>query len=200
MRIASDRWCAFSFSYYVYGFASTLCPIIPRPTNARTNRAVKPGGESLIAAGSWCPGRAELANIRTNIKKSSRRLRRVLAAPEFVAYFGEPKPSADGTRRSVFGMEDELKVAPKGVDKSHPDIDLLKCRSFAVVHQFTDEEVLAPDFKEKVSGMVNVMRPFVHCLNDLMTVNAGGTGGGSSDSEEGEGAEEEDEDEDEEDG
>jgi hypothetical protein len=55
----------------------------------------------------------------------------------------------------VFGMEDELKVAPKGVDKGHKcvffpflvldflgerlidgcqcrDIDLLKCRSFAM--------------------------------------------------------------------
>jgi hypothetical protein len=49
----------------------------------------------------------------------------------------------------VFGMDDELKVAPKGIDKGHKcvllyvlwrepdnrylrDIDLLKCRSFAV--------------------------------------------------------------------
>ncbi len=60
----------------------------------------------------------------------------------------------------MFGFEDELKVAPKGVDKTHKcvpvppplraershsgltlpgicrDIDLLKCRSFAVVHTY----------------------------------------------------------------
>jgi hypothetical protein len=64
------------------------------------------------------------------------------------------------------------------------DIDLLKCRSFAVVHmcvcilpglffsewalilivadRFKDEEVLAPDFKEKVADIVRVMKPRVH--------------------------------------
>jgi hypothetical protein len=35
----------------------------------------------------------------------------------------------------VFGHEDALKVAPKGVDKGHKDIDLLKLRSVAVVKQ-----------------------------------------------------------------
>lgn len=35
-------------------------------------------------------------------------------------------------RRNVFGREDELKVAPKGVAKDHKDIDILKLRSFAV--------------------------------------------------------------------
>ncbi|KAG6825773.1 hypothetical protein H0H92_002478 [Tricholoma furcatifolium] len=138
----------------------------------------KPGGESMLAAGTWCPGRNELANIRTNIQRpnGSDRLREVLAAPEFVSYFGEPRPAKDGSRQSVFGMEDELKVAPKGVDKTHPDIDLLKCRSFAVVHKFLDSEVLEEDFAEKVGEVVRVMRPLVHCLNDMMTVAANSDG------------------------
>ncbi|RDB17273.1 hypothetical protein Hypma_001957 [Hypsizygus marmoreus] len=151
---------------------------------------VKPGGESIIAAGSWCPGRNELATIRTNILRSSARLRRVISDPEFVKYFGKPKPRADRGRQNIFGMDDELKVAPKGVDKDHPDIDLLKCRSFAVVHRFRDEEVLAQDFKHKVADMVRVMRPFVHCLNDMMTVTAA-TGGEGSDESSGEDDEEE---------
>lgn len=94
---------------------------------------------------------------RTNIQNDSRRLRRMISAPEFVKYFGEAKPRADRGRQSVFGMDDELKVAPKGVGKEHKyvvtrrrmltvdegadcgscrDIDLLKCRSFAVVYQW----------------------------------------------------------------
>ncbi|KAF9462235.1 hypothetical protein BDZ94DRAFT_1298705 [Collybia nuda] len=134
---------------------------------------LKPGGESLIAAGSWCPGRNELATIRANIQRNSRRLRNVISSPKFVRFFGEPRPRKDGGRQNVFGMEDELKVAPKGVDKGHKDIDLLKCRSFAVVHKFTDSEVLDPNFVEIVSDMVGVMRPLVHCLNDMMTVTRG---------------------------
>ena len=45
-----------------------------------------------------------------------------MSAPEFVRYFGEPKPGTarkDG-RMSIFGREDELKNAPKGIAKDHP--------------------------------------------------------------------------------
>ena len=94
---------------------------------------------------------------RNNIKRSSRRLRQVISAPDFEALFGPARPHPKGERQNIFGMEDELKVAPKGVDKNHKcvscarllmcsasgidetrrvrDIDLLKCRSFAVVHK-----------------------------------------------------------------
>ena len=114
---------------------------------------VKPGGESLIAAGSWCPGKNELAAIRANILRNPNRLRQVISEPEFVQWFGAAERPPDGERSNIFGMEDELKVAPKGIDKNHKciclsfhclpffnsllcrDIDLLKCRSFAVVHR-----------------------------------------------------------------
>ncbi|KAK0241197.1 hypothetical protein EDD85DRAFT_948284 [Armillaria nabsnona] len=128
---------------------------------------VKPGGESLFAGGLWCPGRNELATIRTNIKRNSSQLRDIISSPEFVKYFGEPKP---GKRNNIFGRDDELKVAPKGVNKDHPDIDLLKCRSFAVIHHFTDEEVLDPDFKQTLADVAVVVRPLVHCLNEMMSV------------------------------
>ncbi|KAI8989033.1 hypothetical protein BD414DRAFT_485771 [Trametes punicea] len=131
---------------------------------------VKPGGESLIAAGSWCPGKNELQTIRNNLLRSSRRLRRIISAPEFEALFGPARPHPKGARQNIFGFEDELKVAPKGIDKTHKDIDLLKCRSFAVVHKFTDQEVLSPHFKEELARVARVVRPFVHCLNDLMTI------------------------------
>ncbi|KAF5325250.1 hypothetical protein D9619_010124 [Psilocybe cf. subviscida] len=150
-------------------------------------RAVKPGNESIIAAGSWCPARNELATIRSNIQRNPRRLRQVLANPDFVKFFGEPKPHPKGERRSIFGMEDELKVAPKGVSKDDKDIDLLKCRSFAVVHKFTDSEVLSPDFKEIIGSVARVMQPLVHCLNDMMTI------AGSGDDDEEEANDEEDE-------
>ena len=100
-----------------------------------TPLSVKPGGESLIAAGSWCPGRNELATIRyaltslmprlltqdqrNNIKNNSRRLRQIIASPEFVKLFGEAKPHPKGEMQNIFGREDELKVAPKGVGKDH---------------------------------------------------------------------------------
>ncbi|KAF5328446.1 hypothetical protein D9619_013233 [Psilocybe cf. subviscida] len=132
--------------------------------------------------------RAERARYhQVNIQRNPRRLRQVLANPDFVKFFGEPKPHPKGERRSIFGMEDELKVAPKGVSKDDKDIDLLKCRSFAVVHKFTDSEVLSPDFKEIIGSVARVMQPLVHCLNDMMTI------AGSGDDDEEEANDEEDE-------
>lgn len=59
-----------------------------------------------------------------------------LNAPAFVKLFGPAKPGGKSgkQRSSVFGFEDELKVAPKieGVDKSHPQIAWLKLKSFIV--------------------------------------------------------------------
>ncbi|PSR73236.1 hypothetical protein PHLCEN_2v10896 [Hermanssonia centrifuga] len=36
--------------------------------------------------------------------------------------------------------------------------------------RFTDKQVLAPDFKDELGRLVKILRPFVHCINDLMTV------------------------------
>ncbi|KIJ28563.1 hypothetical protein M422DRAFT_270162 [Sphaerobolus stellatus SS14] len=102
--------------------------------------------------------------------RGASRLRRIISSPEFVAYFGAPKPHPKGERQNVFGGEDALKVAPKGIDKNHKDIDLLKLRSVAVIHRFLDSEVVAPDFQESLCKVVKVMQPFVHCLNDMMTL------------------------------
>jgi len=107
-----------------------------------------------------------------------------------VRFFGDPKSDAKGGRSSIFGREDELKNAPKGVAKDHPDIDLLKCRSFAVVHCFLDSEVLAPGFKESLCKIVQVVKPFVHCLNDMMTIQDQDSSD-DDDEEEGEGDDEE---------
>ncbi|KAI5891075.1 uncharacterized protein SCHCODRAFT_02628058 [Schizophyllum commune H4-8] len=151
---------------YKQGFSASFS----RSGRKGTFAGFKPGNQSIIAAGAWCPGKNELSTIRANIKRNPRRLREIISTPDFVEHFGEPKPQPEGERSNIFGMEDELKVAPKGVDKNHKDIDLLKCRSFAVVERFLDSEVLAPDFKERLAKVAAVMCPFVHCLNDMMSV------------------------------
>lgn len=144
---------------------------------------IQPGNKSFLAAGLWQPGKNELETLRSHIKHSSANFRSIISAPEFVAHFGEPKPVTQSKsakkghsdvdffqRSNIFGREDELKVAPKGIDKNHPDIDLLKCRSFAVVHRFVDDQVLAPDFKEELAKVAKVVQPFVRCLNNMITL------------------------------
>ncbi|KAG8877903.1 hypothetical protein FRB97_002937 [Tulasnella sp. 331] len=56
----------------------------------------------------------------SHILRNPSRLKEVIGAKEFVDVFGPAKPHKKGERQNVFGSEDTLKVAPKGVDKSHP--------------------------------------------------------------------------------
>ncbi|GFZ48206.1 hypothetical protein JCM24511_05954 [Saitozyma sp. JCM 24511] len=132
--------------------------------------AISPNGNSILASGIWMPGKNEVASIRRQILTDPTRFRETISYPDFVRLFGPPKPHPKGKRQNVFGHEDALKVAPKGVDKEHKDIDLLKLRSVAVVHRFTDEQVLAEDFMDKVGEVAAVLRPFVRMLNDYMTI------------------------------
>jgi hypothetical protein len=121
----------------------------------------------------------------SNIQRDPSRLKAILAESSFTAFFGAARPAPDGARQSIFGRDDELKNAPKGVAKDHPEIALLRCRSFAVAHRFTDKEVLEEGFAERVGEVAEVMRPFVHwwvvgvvawagadarSLNDMMTI------------------------------
>lgn len=148
-------------------------------SSAQLSTTVKPGGESLLAVGSWCPGKNELATIRSHIQRNSSRLRRIINAPRFVKNFGPAKPpSKTGQRNNIFGRDDELKTAPKGFAKDHKwvvwrancaeanqnirDIDLLKCRSFVVLHKFTDKEVLDPNFGQTIMEVVKAAKPFVY--------------------------------------
>lgn len=59
---------------------------------------------------------------RNNLLRSSGRLREIISSPDFVKYFGEAKARADGQRQNIFGNDDELKVAPKGVVKTHKSV------------------------------------------------------------------------------
>lgn len=158
---------------YKTGFSASFSRSGRKGIFAGYHIAIKPDGESLLAAGTWCPGKNELATIRSHIQHSPTRLRKIITNPSFVKLFGEGKPHPKGARRNIFGMDDELKVAPKGVAKDHPDIDLLKCRSFAVVCRFTDEQVLKKDFREELKRVIEITKPMVYCLNDYMTVGVG---------------------------
>ncbi|KAG1866141.1 hypothetical protein F4604DRAFT_1928152 [Suillus subluteus] len=123
---------------------------------------VKPGDESVIAAGAWCPAKNELATLRNHLLCSTpaaKTLRTILSSETFTTHFGPPHPHPHGEHQNR-------------ADKNHKDIALLKCRSLAVSCRFTDAQVIAPgaEFMDALRGVADVMMPFVHCLNDMMTL------------------------------
>ncbi|WVQ85875.1 hypothetical protein IAT38_008043 [Cryptococcus sp. DSM 104549] len=163
VRFSSDK------TPYKKGFSCTTSRGGRKGLWACYHLSISPNDRSMLAAGIWMPGKNETASIRHHLMTDPQRFRDTIGEKEFVKLFGEAKEKK-GERSNVFGHEDALKVAPKGVDKAHKDIDLLKLRSVAVVHKFTDEEVLQEDFQDKVQDIVRVLVPFVRLLNDYISL------------------------------
>ena len=113
MRFSNDK------TPYKTGFSASFSRSGRKGKFAFYHVMIKPGGQSMLAAGAWCPAKEELQTIRNNILHSPTRLREVISRPAFVKLFGKPHPHPKGGKQSIFGGEDELKGAPKGIDKGH---------------------------------------------------------------------------------
>lgn len=132
---------------------------------------IQPGDKSVVIGGIWSPEKNELATIRNAIIRNSKPLRDVITDQEFVQMFGKPgQGKGQSKQQSIFGHEDELKNCPKinGIDKSHPDIDLLKLRTIAAIRHLPDELVLSDKFIDEIVKSIKVLSPLVQCINEMI--------------------------------
>lgn len=114
--------------------------------------------ESLLAGGLWRPGSKTLKNIREAIDYDGEALEKILNRPAFQKTFG------------TLYEDEKLTNAPKGFSNDHLHIDLLRHKTFAVVHPLTKAEILQSDFKEKVIQVYLEMLPFRRYLNRAVMV------------------------------
>ena len=71
------------------------------------------------------------------------------------------------TFKKFFGtLDHEHKLArpPKGYTTDNPAMDYLKLKSFIAFRNFTDKEILAPDFDKQVIATCNAMFPLMQFL------------------------------------
>jgi uncharacterized protein (DUF2461 family) len=73
-----------------------------------------------------------------------------------------------------FNTEYAVKTAPKGFNKEDPNIDLLRLKSYFVVHKFSDAEVYSEDFKEKLIHYFELLRPFFDYMSGVLTTDLNG--------------------------
>ncbi|RDV13393.1 DUF2461 domain-containing protein [Pontibacter diazotrophicus] len=119
---------------------------------------LEPNGKSRAGGGIRKPTSKQLELIREEIDYSPGELQGILQEPAFKAAFG----GLQGEKR---------KLPPKGYDKAHQEIALLKHNSFQVLHYFTDEEVCAPDFIARLLPLYRQVVPLHHFLNRSITEN-----------------------------
>ena len=121
---------------------------------------IKPG-DSFIATGFWDPNKEDLLRIRKELELDADEFREITGEASFKKIWG-----------TIVG--DELKTAPKGFDKEHKDIDLIKKKQFIFVRKFSDKEVVSPDFSEKITASFLAIRPYFNLMSDVLTTNLNG--------------------------
>src|SRR5690554_7786947 len=117
-------------------------------------------GNSFLGIGFWNPEKEDLLRIRKEIEADDE-LKTILETKDFQSTFGR-----------LYG--DELKTAPKGFDRNHSRIDLLKKKQFLLKYDFTDKEVIKPDFEQKVVTVFQKSRPFVDYMTEVLLTNING--------------------------
>lgn len=121
---------------------------------------IEPGNKSFVGGGFWGPNSEDLLRIRQEIAIDDE-LEQILNDSDFKAFYGDMQGES-------------LKTAPKGFDKNHKRIDLLRKKQFLFTKSFTDKEVLAKDFDVKVIEAFEKLRPFFDYMTDVLLTNANG--------------------------
>ncbi|MDN5204160.1 DUF2461 domain-containing protein [Fulvivirgaceae bacterium BMA10] len=118
-------------------------------------------GNTFIMGGFFGPNAEDLKHIRQQIAQDDEPLRAILDDQKFKDYFGSLRGSC-------------LKTAPKGFEKDHPSIDLLRYKQFLLKHSFTDAEALSEDFVSLLAEGFNNMRPFFDYMSEILTTDLNG--------------------------
>lgn len=121
---------------------------------------IKPG-ETFIATGFWEPSKEDLLRIRKEFEMDASEIREIINNKTFKSVWGEMQGDA-------------VKTAPKGFNKEDKNIDLIKRKQFIFTKEFTDKEVLAPDFLETVSRAFKIIRPYFDYMSEVLTTDLNG--------------------------
>ncbi|MEP2278169.1 DUF2461 domain-containing protein [Maribacter sp.] len=118
-------------------------------------------GNSFIATGFWNPEKNDLLRIRKEWEIDTTDLTDITEDKKFKSIWGEL-------------VGDELKTAPKGFDKDHPNIKFIRKKQYIFVKNFTDKEVLSDDFANTVYESFLAIRPYFDLMSNILTTNLNG--------------------------
>lgn len=118
-------------------------------------------GNSFVGGGFWGPDAKDLLRIRKEFEISTAEIEKITSDKTFVNYFKEIKGDA-------------VKTAPRGFDKNHPAIDLIRKKQYVVMRPFTDKEVLSGDFQKEAVLTLLAMRPFFDYMSEVLTTDLNG--------------------------
>lgn len=119
-------------------------------------------GNSFMAGGFFSPNPSDLNRIRKEFELDSKEIRSILENKSFKAAF-------DG-----FNQDYKVKTAPKGFSIEDPNLDLIRLKSYFVVHEFSDEEIFSEDFLNNLLYHFRLLRPYFNYMSEVLTTDLNG--------------------------
>jgi len=110
--------------------------------------------KSFVAGGLWFPEASVLKNIRQEIDYNYAELEEAIESDNFKNYFNE------------LDREGALKTSPKGYPLDHPNIELLKLKSFTASHYLTNKELSGSGAAKTVATGFANLYPFIKFLRN----------------------------------
>ena len=122
---------------------------------------IQPNNESFIATGFWDPAKEDLLRIRKEFEMDDEEIRTIINNKTFKSIWGE----LEG---------DELKTAPKGFDKEHSAIDLIRKKQFVFTRKLTDKEVQSKELLDIIDNAFVTIRPYFDYMSAILTTDLNG--------------------------
>jgi len=110
----------------------------------------------FLAGGLYMPPGPELKAVRRAIDTDGDGLRKIISRKRFIRCFGEELPG------------DSLKVAPRDYSRDHPQVDLLRLKSFEIYMEISQRDMMTEGFVKQAVGTLREMKDYVHWLNGAL--------------------------------
>lgn len=110
-------------------------------------------GKTFLAGGIYMPESSILKEVRKEISLYGEDFVKILDNKDFKKYFPE------------LDQNDKLKKVPQGFEKEDPMGEYLKLKSFIVVYNVKDEEILDKNATKNLAKIFKLMKPFNDFLN-----------------------------------
>ena len=122
---------------------------------------IHPGGHTMVGGGFWGPESKDLKFIRNGNLAEANRYRKLINSKDIKDFFGGVKGDA-------------LKTAPKGFDKTHPDIELIRNKQYVLWKEFDDKTALSKEFPTIVTESFKKMLPYFQFMTDALVFDENG--------------------------
>lgn len=140
---------------YKTNFGASINPGGKKSLQAGYYFHVQPGN-IFIAGGNYMPPPDMLQAIRQEIDYNGDKLGKILKAKSYTTYF-------DG-----LDQEDKLKTVPKGYDKEHKHLDLLKLKSFIAFTNVDEKKLNSKDILTYLGNGYKAMLPLNQFLREAI--------------------------------